>query len=366
MKIQTKVQPVKISEISVDPLSAGEKQALIDEAFNGISEVTAQNISIFLQQLKIVTDSYLREYDKNWLRFEQSFNLKNRIQTKITDENLQSAYMRLRNQQGSDLIAKDFIRTLEKGNILLEYIRKTLTGQIITTNFTVKGSENEIYFAEKSEVPYRLILSTYGASGNNFVSLAYSVDVDAAIKAFQDSINKDMYKITGTDIYSRIMQVKDGYLEDLKQKNPEKTKSYIPRFDSTDAEIFDLMSQRLKTGDLNVLNRALTVSTYRKMRKEMGGHGGYRTSQTQLGDIGLIQDKLISQQANQVNFARQTLIRGRFAELDKALSTANPTEIKNTFLRLFTEKQSRIGDNISKMVNREAVKMIREAFQEIK
>lgn len=321
---------------------------------------------LFLQQLKITVDAYLKEYDRNWTRFEHSFNLKNRIETREASENLQSAYIRLKNQRGNDLIAEDFIRTLEKGNILLEYIRKVLTGQTITTNITVKGSEDEIYMAEKSEVPYRLVLSTYGASGNNFVSLAYSVDVSAAIKTLQTSIHKDMYKIVGTDIYSRIMEVKDGYLDDLRSKNPKRAKSYVPRFDSTDAEIFDLMAQRLKTGDVNALNRALTVSTYRKMRKEMGGRGGYRTSQTQLGDVGLIQDKLVNYQTNQVNFARQTLIRGRFADLHQALMTMNTSEIKNTFLRLFTEKQSRVGDNISKMVNREAVKMIREAFNGIK
>ena len=46
--------------------------------------------------------------------------------------------------------------------------------------------------------------------------------------------------------------------------------------------------------------------------------------------------------------------------------TMNNSEIKNTFLRLFTEKQSRVGDNVSRMVNREATKMIREIFKDIK
>ena len=323
---------------------------------------------IFLQQLRLVVEAYLKEYDRNWLRFEQSFNLKNKIQTKAMEENLQSAYMKLRNQQGSDLIAKDFIRTLEKGNILLEYIRKVLTGQTIVTNFTVKGTENEIYLADKSEVPYKLVLSTYGASGNNFVSLAYDINVSSVIKDFQTGIIKDMQKITETDIYSQIMIAKEGYLLDLEQKAAAKgeKRNYPRRYDATDAEIFDLLEQRLKGGEIKSLSKALTVSTYRKMRKSMGGRGGYRTSQTQLGDVGLIQDKLVNQQTNQVNFARQTLIRGRFADLNKALITMNNSEIKNTFLRLFTEKQSRVGDNVSRMVNREATKMIREIFKDIK
>jgi hypothetical protein len=46
------------------------------------------------------------------------------------------------------------------------------------------------------------------------------------------------------------------------------------------------------------------MTAYRKMRATMGGRGGYRTSSTQLGDVGLTQDKLIDQKNNSVNFAR--------------------------------------------------------------
>lgn len=366
MLIQSKLSPIKISEIQVQPLTKGEIDKIIKESFGEISEINSNNILLFLQQLKIVIDNYLIEYDKNWARFELSFHIKNRILSKSDGEKTSSAYIKLKNQQGDELIAKDFIRTLEKGNILLEYIRQVLTNQIITTNFTIKGSENEIYFSEKSNIPYTLVLSTYGSSGNNFFSLAYNIDVNNAIKSLQENIEQEQYKVTGTDVYSRIMQVKDGYLEVLKKKNPKKAKSYVPRYDSTDAEIFNLMNQRLKNGDLNELNKALTVAAYTRMRREMGGRGGYRTSQTQLGDVGLIQDKMISQRINQVNFARQTLIRNRFSDLEKALSSMNNREIKNTFLKLFTEKQSRINDNISKMANREAVKNIKELFNGIK
>jgi hypothetical protein len=60
------------------------------------------------------------------------------------------------------------------------------------------------------------------------------------------------------------------------------------------------------------------------------------------------------------------LIRGRFQELLQALEHIddNPNEIKDTFLRLFTEqKKSVIGDSISRMVNTEAEKMIRSLFK---
>lgn len=334
------------------------------ESFGEIAEINATNLNLFLLQLQSIVTNYLQEYENNWLRFEQSFNLKNKIETvSQTTNNLNSAYMKLRNQQGSERVAIDFIRTLEKGNYILEYIRQLLTSQTITTNFTIKASDGEIYYTDKSMTNYQLVLSTFGASGNNFVSLAYDVKINDTITALKSSIDQDIYKITGTDIYARIMEVKDGYLADLKAKYPKKANSYIPRFDSTDAEIFNLLQQRLKQADISSLSRALTVSTYRKMRKEMGGRGGYRTTSTQLGDIGLIQDKLVSQKVNQVNFARQTLIHNRFKELQRILQTQNMSEIKAGFLRMFTEKQSRVGDNISKAVNREAVKMIRELFK---
>jgi ADP-dependent phosphofructokinase/glucokinase len=54
-------------------------------------------------------------------------------------------------------------------------------------------------------VSYKLVLSTFGASGNNFVSLAYDVNIDATIKLLQSSIESERNKVTGTDIYARIM-----------------------------------------------------------------------------------------------------------------------------------------------------------------
>lgn len=360
--IKMNVQTPKLDNITVDPLTPSEKATMLKEAFGGISELNASNLALFLQQLSILTSNYLSEYEKNWSRFEKSFNLINTINNIPQDANLNSAYMRLRNQQGSELIAIDFIRTLEKGNYLLEYIRQLLTTQTIVTNFTVK-SDSDIYYTDKSQVSYKLVLSTFGASGNNFVSLAYDVNIDATIKLLQSSIEAERNKVTGTDIYTRIMQVKEGYLADLRVKYPERAKSYIPRYDSTDAEIFDLLQQRLRNSDISSLTHALTVSTYRKMRKEMGGRGGYRTSSTQLGDVGLIQDKMVSQATNRVNFARQTLIYNRFKELDLILKTANRMEIKNAFLRMFTEKQSRVGDNISRAANKEAIKVIKQLFK---
>lgn len=363
MRINSSMKVSNLSNIKVDPLTSVEKQAMLKDSFGELAEINATNLYLFLSQLQIVVTNYLQEYERNWLRFEQSFNLINKINTISQSDNLHSAYARLRNQQGHERIAIDFIRTLEKGSYILEYVRQLLTLQTITTNFTIKASDGEIYYTDKNMANYQLVLSTFGASGNNFVSLAYDVNIDSTIETLKSSIEQNLYKITGTDIYMRIMEVKDGYLADLKARHPERAKSYIPRFDSTDAEIFNLLQQRLKNADVSSLNRALTISTYRKMRKTMGGRGGYRTTSTQLGDVGLIQDKLISQKTKQVNFARQTLIYNRFKELQRILQTQNMNEIKAGFLRMFTERQSRVGDNISKAVNREAVKMIRELFE---
>lgn len=355
----------KMGSIELDPLSIDQKQRIIQQSFGDITSLNAENISLFLAKLHITIKQYLIEYETNWTLFEQSFMLMDKISSLNKGDNITSAYMRLRNQQGNSRHAENFIRTLEKGSFLLDYIRTMLTGQSISTNFTIQGADGEIYYTDKSQVNYKIVLSTYGASGNNFVSLAYSVDIDSAIADLKNNVGKQNTLITGTDIYARIMEVKNEYLQQLEKEAAARgqKKSYIPRYDSTDAEIFDLMQQRLTGGDIKSLSRALTATTYRKMRKSMGGRGGYRTSATQLGDVGLTQDKMLTQKTNQVNFARQTLIHNRFKAMDTALTSLDKNIIKQSFLSMFTEKQSRVGDNISKMANREAQKTIRDLFK---
>lgn len=359
---------MKMGEIKIEPLSVEQKNKIVQESFGDITQLTSENIALFLARLQITIRQYLIEYETNWRLFEQSFQLMNKISNLNSGDNVNSAYMRLRNQQGHKNYAENFIRTLEKGSFLLDYIRHMLTNQKINTNFTIKGADDEVYYVDKSEVSYKLVLSTYGASGNNFVSLAYDLDVDSIIAQLKQSaseVPENNKSIKGTDIYKRIMQVKEEYLLDLEKKAAARgdIKNYPRRYDATDAEIFDLMKQRLKDGDITSLNRALTMTTYRKMRKTMGGRGGYRTSATQLGDVGLTQDKMVTHKIQQVNFARQTLIHNRFKAMDTALTTLDKNTIKQAFLSMFTEKQSRVGDNISKMANREAQKMIRELFK---
>ena len=111
--IKMSVQTPKLDNITVDPLAPAEKAAMLKEAFGGISELSASNLALFLQQLSILTSNYLAEYEKNWSRFEKSFNLMNTINSIPQSANLNSAYMRLRNQQGSELIAIDFASMLE-------------------------------------------------------------------------------------------------------------------------------------------------------------------------------------------------------------------------------------------------------------
>lgn len=353
-----------MQEVSVSPLTDFEKQGIVKSSFGELSEISSSNILDFLKSLQIVVKNYLKEYEENWAIFNAAFNLSNKINTIQKGDNLNSAYAKLRNQQGPQIAVENFIKTLEKGVFLLEYIRNILTNQTIETNFTVKGSDGEIYLIDKKNVSYKLVLSTFGSSGNNFVSLAYDIDIKETINSLKQSLSEEEFKnkfiIRDSDIYKRIMEVKDQYLEELKEQHPERT--YIPRYDSTDAEIFNLMKQRLENQDIISLNKALTKNTYRKMRKTMGGRGGYRTTATQLGDVGLIQDKLVTQQQNRVNFARQTLVYNRFKSLEIALNSQDINSIKNTFLKIFTEKQSRVGDSISKMVNKEATELIKSLF----
>lgn len=354
--IQVTVQE-KISEITIEPFTEAERNKIIQESFNDLTAITSENLSIFLEQLKKTLNSYLKEYKQNWDKFNSAFN----ITSRVSNSTAKNKYDNVKNYIGVKKYAEQFIRTLEKGDIILSQIRTMLTGQTIDTRFMVKSNSGEMYYIDQEQVRYRLALSTYGSSGNNFVSLAYKVDVKSTIKDIISNIDSNnISNINSNDIYLRIMEVKNQYLSALEIKNNRK---YIPYFDSKDTEIFDLLTQRINMGEISVINKSLTFQSYVSMRKKMGGGGGYRSSKTQLGDVGLIQDKFVTQKKQQVNFLRQTLVYNRFQELYKSLVSGDSKQIKQTLLRIFTEKQSRVGDSVSKMTNREATQILNQLFK---
>lgn len=369
-----------VKDIKLEPLSQSEIQDLLKQIFNNYSDQLnpKEDIFGFLRATQQVVNDYIQEYDKAWSLFNSSFQLEKtrkaemaKLSANASVYDKQNVYVNLKSNQGVQSKGERFLRTLEKGYIILEYIRNTLLpDHQIQTEFTIKDRSGSVYRVNKHNVPYKLVLSTYGASGKNFVSLAYSFNVTKAnMDALRNALGEELKQIDTTSIYQRIMSVKPEYL----QRKAELTgKTYYPSFDSKDAEIFNLLSQMAqRQGETFNVDTVLTVSYYEQLRRDMGGSGGSggpKTTAFQVGDVGLIQDKMISASTNAVNFARQTLIRKSFLELQKALATltegaVDTLEIKKGLLSLFTANGDIINDDITREVNAATDEIIESLFK---
>ena len=140
--------------------------------------------------------------------------------------------------------------------------------------------------------------------------------------------------------------------------NFEKRPSNKPVFNSKDAEIYNLMYRNNYSADW------LTREKYEGLRKTMGGGGGYRTSSVKMGDVGLIQDKLITERQNQVNFASFGLVRNNLQKLSIMIKSTedNPRQLAQELIHQFTEKRSLVNDSITYWANEEAKFNIMKLF----
>lgn len=378
---------VQLKDIKVDPLSKEAKADLLKQVFKSYAEETnvlnKDNIIPFLRDFSDIVDAYIKKYQEDWAEFQASFRI-DEIQKAVKAASSKtakaSAHRLLDKNQGSKAIAENFLRTLEAGFLILEHMRTLLTQQKVITEFTLQtsGKNAKTYRVPKSEVEYQLVFSTYGASGNNFVSLAYSTKVSSNIKKLQESLAKNskskFREITDTSIYAWIMsdEIKMPYFRYKKwlhkKNHPDQPLPvYKKRFDSTDAEIFNFLTHLMDEKPFNL--KGLSWKTYRDLRASMGGKGsgGPKSTAFQGGDIGLIQDKLIKSGTNQVNYARQTLILDAFEDMSKALHDMIKHEdvlsTKMALLNLFTAtKEAAISDKFSRVYNEEAQKAINNLF----
>ena len=257
----------------------------------------------------------------------------------------------------------DFIKCLELGRNILTRIREIITQQKIETMITVQTSDSLYRIPEsvlQGNQALQTVLSVYGANKNSIFSLAYKIDK----KALSGIANLQEYLIQegkagtgGDDIYKSIWKAKLLYLEYLSKK---KKRRYTPVFNSKDAEIYNLM-QTLQIQDSSWLTRM----RYGQLRASMGGGGGYRTSQIQLGDVGLVQDKMIGKNTDQVNLTSFGFIYNNIDTLSQTIKKCSndPQKFLQGLLHQFTEKKHLIQDKISYMANEEAKKNIRSLFQ---
>ena len=248
------------------------------------------------------------------------------------------------------------------GKYLLSKFRSLITGNSIQTKITVKTSDG-VYLVDQRVIGDYItpILSTYGGSTQkNPFSLAYEIDV---LMLQQMGILNEENKISNTDIYQEIWKQKMPYLMQVKGW-PEKKARRSLVFNSKDAEIYDLMTQMemMKAGSTKGW---LSVDRYTQLRASMGGGGGYRTSQLKSGDVGLIQDKMVTERQQSVNIIRQQMIKENLEKLLLVvkMSPSDALLIKEELKKLFTENESNINDEITRQTNREAQKIIESLFR---
>lgn len=356
-----------------DLLSEKDKKKIQNMLLQGASQENAEDFRIFLLNLKDMTVKYLTEYKRAWAYFNNSFEIEKTVEkNKPIDDSLDKdekekqmmkAYRSWSNQQGKVAAAKRFAKVLLKGQYILELIRESLTGQTLETVFYIKDSKNNVKKVDKAQISPKIVFSTFGASGNNFVSLAYHLP-DTVLKTYnqieEDSNNLDYQN----EIHTKIMNLKPAYLN-RKYGNEH---NYISRFDSKDAEIMEMY---LQNKDSMLLN-SLDVERYDLLRQSVGGGGGQRSTMLQSGDIGLTQVKMFGSNRD-VNFLRQTLVYKSFSDIANALndlSNINTQRLEEVFLKMFTNKYKSttndLGDAISKSVDEESQRKITELLNILK
>lgn len=249
-------------------------------------------------------------------------------------------------------------KVMQEGHDLLLSIRQQLTGQNISTKFIVQVGD-KMYQIDEQKIQSNLILQARESTISNPFSLAYEIDAEM-LKA-QGLLNEEN-EITNIDIWQQMLALKPDYLEYKKeywaQKGIHREYKNI-YFDSKDAEIYELYQQQRATAPLQ-------LSDYISLRQNLGGGGGYATPFFKLGDIGNIQIKFFKltnqQKTAAADFARFSLIRDKFKQLDMIFSMTNIDEIKKALISFYTENEANISDEISKAFNKEAKEVIENVF----
>lgn len=249
---------------------------------------------------------------------------------------------------------EQMIATMKRGHNLLLQIRKAFTGSSISTKFIVQY-QGKTFTIDESFLDSNLILSAYGGGTvSNPFSLAYQLSVD--MLQTEEFLN-NAEEITNEDVWTTIYGLKPEYLRRRSEITHRVYKNIY--FDSKDAEIYEYYIQNKE------LITSLTVDSYAKFRRNLGGGGGYATPFYKMGDIGNTQVKFFNFRENQknvtVNFARFSLLRDRFQELYDILNQDSLQNIGKGLQQFFTEKESQVISGVSAVINREA----KQAFETI-
>ena len=226
------------------PANVVDTKTIVREGYRwGITEIgqfTAENLVIALKQLRADLSIYLAKLTRDYNAFLVENRLKRQVSAlpKKTDD--QTVAQKIANISHTKFNKKRnatlrFINTLEEGYALLHYIRQQVTGQTISTKFTV-WNNGRMYVVDNSLIHdlYQPVLSTFGGTSGSPFSLAYQLNMERFQAAIAEQ-REGILDITEDALYQQIMLIKKPYLARLSALRGRK---YRPVFNSKDAEIF--------------------------------------------------------------------------------------------------------------------------------
>lgn len=342
-----------------------------------MGDLAIQENSILLQdyrkQMEKALGNYINEYDIRWQRFDDEFNVSQSVavESKYKDNGEKKNYYTSswfkKVQDNGQQAAIDFIKILYFGEILLQNIRDTIFGKDshIDTVFYFGDGKGKMSRIKKEEVDYDIGLSVYGASGNNYVSLAYDI---GRAKKENTIIEEDISQLSENKVFFENMSmVKDQYVQYLNTDpthNPDGTKNYTVFWDSTDAEIVELYLQTKKNlFPKSKMKDGGNLLKYKNYRQNFG-RGGNRTTALQSGDIDNIQVKLFNKYQKSVNFARQTLVRKKTEELMRAFSIGTSKKVlQSTLKEVFLPKGDEDNLALTEALRREGNKALNKIMR---
>ena len=309
------------------------------EGISDVSSVEAHDLFLnIIEPLRVAVHSYRDEFNVAVNDYMMSNNLLRQMRDTLSpSQRARTQAVEIKDKKklnNGKRATKNLIATMEKGHSLLLKMRTALTGQQISTKFMI-AHEGKTYLIDEVNVPTKLVLSQFGGGTvSNPFSLAYQIDTELMkSKEFLEKAEE----ISTTEIWQQIYNLKRPYLDEKSKITGKKYPNIF--YDSKDAEIYELYAQQKKTD--------LTLADYTNLRAEMGGGGGYASPFYKIGDVGSIQVKYFNLKKgvknSTVNFARFSLLRDRFKELEEILSKNDVQDIGQSLMEFFTEK----GDNIS-------------------
>lgn len=279
-------------------------------------------------------------------------------------------------QNDKNNTAVNFLKVMIEGKVVLEYLREYLTNTHIKTEFYLRTSENNIISTDSNNLSYSYCLSTYGGSGKNYVSLAYSLDqsIGQAITDLRKSglsteiVNKKRNSESEKDEIFKIKALEK--IENVKKflVKEKKEYAYVKNFDSKDAEIVQKLiatpSLIPRLGQPQAEYGREFTTLYQYYRSKMGGGGGIKTTALQSGDIGDTQVKLFSNN-RVVNVMRQTMIRKTFKDLQENLQITDINKFKEFLYKEFTSRSKKTDAKMDQAFQKESRKGIDEILKHL-